>query len=115
MGLTLKATISIPHIKSSTTSQPTPRTQSDLSLLRTYLAQISTLNITIPESVAEEMQNDFVKQRKEDGGKADEGWFGRRILVAKGLARGFGRETLGREDWRGGCQVCADWEGRSKK
>jgi hypothetical protein len=65
--------------------------------------------------MAEEMQNDFIKQRKEDGGKVDEGWFGRRIIVAKGLARSAGRETMLKEDWGGGCRICDQWEGRSKK
>ncbi len=61
------------------------------------------------------MQNDFIKQRKEDGGKADEGWFGRRIVVAKGLARRAGRKEMVKEDWVEGCGICAQWEARVKK
>jgi DNA replicative helicase MCM subunit Mcm2 (Cdc46/Mcm family) len=90
-------------------------TQEDLVLLRCYIAQISRLKIVIPEGVADEMQNSFVRRRKETGGEGiDEVWFGRRIVVAKGLARVNARESVTREDWEESLGICSQWEMRRK-
>jgi Mini-chromosome maintenance replisome factor len=84
-------------------------------LLRTYLAQISQMQISIAEEVAEEMQTCFVTKRKETFGEGiDENWFGRRIVIAKGFARIGGRDAVGRDDWQDALDVCAQWESRSK-
>jgi hypothetical protein len=90
-------------------------TEEDLGLLRGYIAQISGLKIVIPEGVADEMQNSFVGRRKEGGGEGiDEIWFGRRIVVAKGLARVNARESVMREDWEESLGICSQWEMRRK-
>ena len=84
-------------------------------MLRVYLSHISGLNITISESESVEMQNEFVRQRKGNGGKnIDEGWFGIRIVVAKGLCRINGREFVSGEDWRDSLELCAQVEARQK-
>ena len=73
------------------------------------------MRISIAEAIAEEMQSHFVNKRKETNGEGiDENWFGRRIVVAKGFARINGRDSVGRDDWQGALDVCAQWESRSK-
>jgi DNA replicative helicase MCM subunit Mcm2 (Cdc46/Mcm family) len=92
-----------------------PVTQNDLTVLRKYFATLSKLNISIPDSIAEEMQNYFVRQRKESSRQeADQDWFGKRIIVAKGLARMAGREIVSHEDWQDSIEMCAQWEQKRK-
>ena len=86
-----------------------------MELLRGYLAQISTLNISIDPSTAAKMQDDFVKKRKDAGATAiDETWFGTRIVVAKGITRNNGREVVTPRDWQESLELCSQWEARRK-
>lgn len=88
-------------------------TVSEITILRIYLAQISAMNISIAENIAEEMQNAFVKTRKETGGEGiDETWFGIRIVVAKGLTRIIGCEAVSLKEWKDSLDICSKWEAR---
>jgi hypothetical protein len=90
-------------------------TQQDLEIMRLYFAQISSLTIAISEKMAEEMQNEFVRTRKETGAAGvDEEWLSRRIVVAKGLARISARESVMPQDWKESLQICLQWELRRK-
>ena len=105
----------MPRIKGDAT-EPSSLTQHDIASLRIYLAQISTLNISIEDTVAEEMQNTFVRTRKERSGEGiDEAWLGTRIVLAKGLARIDARDLVSRQDWLESMQICLQWELRRKK
>jgi hypothetical protein len=89
--------------------------QSELDTLRIYIAQISAMNISIAENIAEEMQNEFVRSRKEIGGEGiDETWFGRRIVVAKGLTRINGCESVAMQEWKDSLDICTQWDSRRK-
>ena len=88
---------------------------SELDTLRIYVAQISAMNISIAENIAEEMQNAFVRSRKETGGEGiDETWFGRRIIVAKGLTRINGCESVAPQEWKDSLDLCTEWDSRRK-
>jgi hypothetical protein len=89
-------------------------TQEDLVLLRTYFAQISKNNISIPEPISEKMQSSFVSHRKDRGEGIDGTWFGNRIVVAKGFARIHGREMVTEDDWQRSLDICLKWEERRK-
>lgn len=78
------------------------------------MAQISEMTTKIEENIAEEMQNVFVSTRKEGGEGIDETWFGKRIVVAKGLSRINGRQVVSRQDWEESIMVCTQWESRRK-
>lgn len=79
------------------------------------MAQVSELTISIQENVAEEMQNAFVRTRKEEGGEGiDETWFGQRIVVGKGISRINGSEVVSRQDWEESMKICTQWESRRK-
>ena len=58
------------------------------------------------------MQNVFVGTRKEGGEGIDETWFGKRIVVAKGLSRINAREAVSRQDWEESMKICTQWESR---
>ena len=106
--------MAFPLVKGSTTQQSS-LTQEDFGLIRTWLAQISKLNIDISETMVEEMQSYFVRKRNETDGKdIDETSFGRRIIVAKGLARVSGRTSMSSENWRQSLEICSAWETRRK-
>ena len=95
--------------------QPMSVIQQDLVLLRTYLAYLSNLNISIPAEVSDEMQDTFVSKRKDGEDKIDETWFGTRITVAKGFARVSGREIVTSQDWRRSMEICAEWGRRRQQ
>lgn len=89
--------------------------QSELDTLRIYIAQISAMNISIAENIAEEMQDEFVRSRKETSGEGiDETWFGRRIVVAKGLTRINGCESVAMQEWKDSLDICTQWDSRRK-
>jgi hypothetical protein len=91
-------------------------TRSEIDTLRIYIAQISTLNISIQEEIAEEMQNGFIRARKETAGEGiDEAWLGRRIVVAKGLTRIDGHDSVTKQDWQESLNICLQWESRRKE
>ena len=107
--------VAFPLIKAKSKKISSALTQTELDTLRKYLAQISELTITIQENIAEEMQNVFVRNRKEGGGEGiDETWFGKRIVVAKGLSRINARGVVSRQDWEASMIVCTQWESRRK-
>jgi hypothetical protein len=88
----------------------------EIELIRVYLAQISVLNVSIDEKMAEELQNTFVRVRKETGGEGiDEMWLGTRIIVAKGLTRIGANESLSQEDWKESLEICEQWQLRRKE
>ena len=88
-------------------------TRSEIDTLRAYIAQIFTMSISIPEEIAEEMQNTFINARKEIGGDGiDEVWLGRRIVVAKGLTRINGHDSVTKQDWQESLNICIQWESR---
>jgi len=94
---------------------PSSLTHGDSELLRGYLAQISKLNISIDAPTAAEMQDAFVKKRKEAGATTiDETWFGTRIVVAKGITRNNGREVVTPRDWQESLEICSQWETRRR-
>ena len=73
------------------------------------------MNISIPEAESKDMQDEFVRQRKGNGGKnVDEGWFGIRIVVAKGLCRVNEHEFVSREDWQASLELCSQLDERQK-
>lgn len=106
--------VALPLIKAESKTTPCALTQTELDTLRKYLAQISALTIIIEENIAEEMRNVFVHTRKEGGEGIDETWFGRRIVVAKGLSRINAREVVSLQDWEESMKVCTHWESRRK-
>ena len=106
--------VAFPIIKAESKKTPCTLTQTELDTLRKYLAQISELTITIQENIAEEMQNVFVRARKEGGEGIDETWFGKRIVVAKGLSRVNAREVVSSQDWEESLKICMHWQSRRK-
>ena len=106
--------VAFPLIKAESMKMRSDLTQTELDALRKFLAQISEMTITIQENIAEEMQNEFVRARKEGGEGIDETWFGKRIVVAKGLSRINGRQVVSRQDWEESIMVCTQWESRRK-
>ena len=108
-------TVAFPLVKENASRTKPSLRIDDLMLLRKYFATVAKSNITIPESIAEEMQISFIQQRKEHGNEGvNEDWFGKRIIVAKGLARIGGREMVSREDWLESLEICSQWESRRK-
>jgi hypothetical protein len=101
-----------PLIKAESKKTTCALTQTELDTLRKYLAQISGLTIAIEENIAEEMQNVFVSARKQGGEGIDEIWFGKRIIVAKGLSRINAHEVVSRQDWEESLKICTHWESR---
>ena len=106
--------VTFPLIKAESKIKPSPLTQIELDTLRKYLAQVSELTISIQENIAEEMQNAFVRTRKEGGEGIDETWFGKRIIVGKGISRMNGSEVVSRQDWEESMKICTQWELRRK-
>jgi Mini-chromosome maintenance replisome factor len=99
----------------SIATKSTGVTQEQIELIRVYLAQISKFNVFINEKMAEELQNTFVRIRKERGGQGiDEMWLGTRIVVAKSLTRIAGREDLSEQEWKESMEICEQWELRRK-
>ena len=94
---------------------PTSPPLGDLELIRAYLAQISKLNVSIAAATAAEMQDAFLRKRKEVGPTAiDDTLFGTRIVVAKGITRNNGREIVTHQDWLESLKICSEWELRRR-
>jgi hypothetical protein len=75
----------------------------DLAELRFYLCSIQALEYSIPASVSDYLQQEFVQQRQKDPQSANAESFHRSLTLSRLVAQSFGEKELSLQHWRRLC------------